>query len=140
MRRVLLIMPLLVALVACGGSATLTTEEITKKMTAKGLCLDQPDVVDSYFPSQGYLAWDCKSKNGQRIGISVYESKESFRYYLKEIICQRPASFGTGGAAWGANWITSEVASDGADSYAIAKVLGGDADNYDETVACNLIR
>jgi hypothetical protein len=140
MRRVLLIMPLLVVLVACGGSPTLTAEEITKKMTAKGLCRTEPDVSDRSFD---YQNWYCKeTPNGEAISIWVYESKESFVNDLRESYpCTgEPAKFGVGGNAWGANWITREVADDGATSAAIARVLGGDYNSYDLTEVCDLTR
>jgi hypothetical protein len=134
-------MPLLVVLVACGGSSTLTVDDVTSKMAAKGLCLTEPDVGDGFLSRQGFRGWECdKSQNGQQILISVYESEESFRYYLRETFCQRPATFGEGGIAWGANWITTKVADAGATSQSIARVLGGDYDSYDPTEVCKLIR
>jgi hypothetical protein len=138
MRRVLLIMPLLVVLVACGGSSKLlTTDEITTKMRAEGLCRVEPTVANSpLFPY--IVVWECSpSVNGDRVSISVFDTRESFRAHLRNIYCQSPTSsgfFGEGNA-WGGNWITSDVADDGATSAAIARALGGDYSD-DPTEVC----
>jgi len=131
-------MPLLVVLVACGGSSKLlTTDEITTKMRAEGLCRVEPTVANS--PYAPYIVvWDCSpSVNGERVSISVFYTRESFRAHLRDIYCQSPTSsgfFGVGNA-WGGNWITGAVARDGANPSAIAQALGGDYSD-DPTEVC----
>jgi hypothetical protein len=78
MRRVLLVMPLLVALVACGGSSTLTAEDVTLKLADARTCRAEPVIEER---PVGKL-WRCDPLPGDvapgRFYISVYNSRQDF--------------------------------------------------------------
>ena len=137
MRRVLLIMPLLVVLVACGGSSTqpangsalstLTRDEVESKIVSSGLCKSELKFRELKGDDEGG-GWSCltssKGSKPTKIAILIPNTRQRFLDEV-EIECQyrNPDLFAW---AYGENWFASSPFDpDPANIRKVAKTLGG---------------
>jgi hypothetical protein len=134
MRRVLLIMPLLVALVACGGNSTqpangsalstLTPAEVESKMASGGLCTDKPfrefeeDAIGILCTSNS------KRSKGGALVVAIHSTRQEFLNEV-DLNCQRRVL--NDAWAYGENWLATinVTEPDAANVRKVAKTLGG---------------
>ncbi len=132
MRRVLLITPLLVALVACGGNSTqpangsglstLTPAEVSSKMARDGLCKAKP-----VFTNEERTLWLCtRGNNPNDLGIAIYQERQQFLDDL-EADCVKGETRFKNAWAFGANWAAPDLPTgpDAVNANKVAKTLGG---------------
>ena len=136
MRRVLLIMPLLVALVACGGNSTqpangsalstLTPAEVSSKMARDGLCKVKPVITNAPGISDLWVCRISRRNNPNDLGILIYQKRQVFLDQV-EANCVKGETRFKNALAFGANWAAPDLPTgpDAANANKVAKTLGG---------------
>jgi hypothetical protein len=137
MRRVLLIMPLLVVLVACGGSSTqpangsglstLTRDEVESKIVSSGLCKSELKFREKKGEDE-VGGWYCltSSKGSKPTGIAIIVANT--RQRVRDDVEDSCQSRNDDLFAWayGENWFASSPFDpDPANIRKVAKTLGG---------------